>query len=493
MHFKRGTTTPEVIRLVLRVNFAQYLAFPVYLVGILTYGHLRFRSASTVAELALLALLLAGGLVDLRRARRQQWERFRPPTACLQACIAVVFVTIVNASAHGNPSVYRVFLILPAMSTAVFGDAVMMTIVGVLTMASFGIVTQAAYHSASTTFWTLAFWSLALLAIVLSIHLLVSKMVELVDIGGALRRIADHRMSEAGWPRELAPVLPDVAAALECTRVEAVAVDRHDTAAAAATLVARWPEVPDGPWAPPDGHDWHGLVAAGTPVRVGDVLLVPVPVAAGPHVVLVATGSVHGASAVFGEDQATAQLVAGLVAGMADRANLVDTLRTEGRTDALTGLANRRAIDEFLPRELAHHRRTGEPLSVAMVDLDDFKRYNDELGHSRGDQLLRSLAERMRRRARDSDLVARYGGEEFLLILTVTDASGATKLLEALRALGPLGDATHPTTFSAGVAQWDRVESADALVRRADGALYEAKRAGKNRVVAAREPERSRP
>jgi diguanylate cyclase (GGDEF)-like protein len=163
-----------------------------------------------------------------------------------------------------------------------------------------------------------------------------------------------------------------------------------------------------------------------------------------------------------------------------DRAELMDRLEAVARTDDLTGLLNRRAWDEELPRELERARRTKQPFCVAMLDLDRFKDYNDEHGHQAGDRLLKRYAAAWSARLRKIDVLARYGGEEFAVILTGCDLPAATQLVEDLRAVSPDGQ-----TCSVGVALWDGEETADALVSRADRALYEAKRSGRDRVVAA--------
>ena len=148
--------------------------------------------------------------------------------------------------------------------------------------------------------------------------------------------------------------------------------------------------------------------------------------------------------------------------------------------DDLTGLPNRRALFYELPRAMERARRSGSSLSVAMLDLDYFKRFNDEFGHPAGDRLLKSAAAAWRDNLRAVDDLARYGGEEFCLVLPGASSDEAAELVERLRGVTPGGQ-----TFSAGLATWDGEEPADALLARADGALYEAKRAGRDRVIPA--------
>jgi len=153
--------------------------------------------------------------------------------------------------------------------------------------------------------------------------------------------------------------------------------------------------------------------------------------------------------------------------------------------DALTGVVNRRRLDEMLPIELARAQRLGYPLSIAMLDLDFFKRFNDRRGHGAGDVLLREAAQSWRRQLRPTDLLARYGGEEFTLVLPSCDPEQAEQLIERLRPIVP-----ERQTFSAGIAMWNGSDTADELLRSADIALLQAKRTGRNRtVVAGREPQ----
>ena len=158
---------------------------------------------------------------------------------------------------------------------------------------------------------------------------------------------------------------------------------------------------------------------------------------------------------------------------------LVSRLHGLARTDPLTGVPNRRVWEEELPRELERARRMGTQLCVAMIDLDHFKTYNDRFGHQAGDRVLKEAASAWRAEVRSTDLLARYGGEEFVVLLPTCALDDAIQIAERLRTVTP------QVTCSIGVASWDFTESADALLERADQALYEAKAAGRNCSVAA--------
>ncbi len=155
--------------------------------------------------------------------------------------------------------------------------------------------------------------------------------------------------------------------------------------------------------------------------------------------------------------------------------------------DALTGALNRRGLDQTLTREIARSQRLDTKLSVAMVDLDYFKRVNDQHGHEAGDQLLVHFAGLIKSVLRKSDALVRYGGEEFTLILPDTDSRGGHFVLARLQQImskSPLifeGGQIN-TTFSAGVATLRGDENGHALLRRADEALYAAKSGGRNAI-----------
>jgi len=173
-------------------------------------------------------------------------------------------------------------------------------------------------------------------------------------------------------------------------------------------------------------------------------------------------------------------LLAAETAVAIERADLLARLEAVARTDDLTGLANRRAWEEHLPRELARAGREDYPVCIAMFDFDRFKAYNDAHGHQAGDRLLKQVTAAWREALRPSDVLARYGGEEFVLLLPNCPMGEALTVVDRLRQETVAGQ-----TCSAGLACWDGEESASALVARADEALYGAKRAGRDRAVAA--------
>jgi diguanylate cyclase (GGDEF)-like protein len=178
-----------------------------------------------------------------------------------------------------------------------------------------------------------------------------------------------------------------------------------------------------------------------------------------------------------------ADLLAAAFLRVNSRVNFVSGLQAQTRTDPLTGLANRRCLYERIEIEMAHALRSESPLSVAMIDLDHFKLYNDAHGHVAGDALLRGIAALMVSNVRGQDLVSRYGGEEFCLVMPDTDLVGGHHLLDKLRAGGREATTEFGVTLSAGLTSWDGIESTTSFIERADQALYRAKESGRNRVV----------
>jgi diguanylate cyclase (GGDEF)-like protein len=167
------------------------------------------------------------------------------------------------------------------------------------------------------------------------------------------------------------------------------------------------------------------------------------------------------------------------------------TVKRQAITDELTQLANRRRFTETLAVEVRRAERFGDPLALVLADLDDFKLINDRYGHQTGDEVLRRFADVLRENVRDFDLPVRYGGEEFAVLLPETALDGAEQLARRLQAallrlrLAEVEGDRPPVTASFGVAAFPAARSAEELLSAADGALYRAKAAGKNRVATA--------
>jgi diguanylate cyclase (GGDEF)-like protein len=159
-----------------------------------------------------------------------------------------------------------------------------------------------------------------------------------------------------------------------------------------------------------------------------------------------------------------------------EQADLLNTVQQLARTDQLTGVHNRRALDELIPHAL-QGATAATPLCIALLDVDHFKTFNDTFGHPAGDRFLQNATRAWALQLRGTDIIARFGGEEFAIVLPDCQLRDAAAVLDKLRSNTPTGQ-----TISIGIAQWDGRESEQALLQRADTALYQAKADGRNRL-----------
>jgi diguanylate cyclase (GGDEF)-like protein len=192
---------------------------------------------------------------------------------------------------------------------------------------------------------------------------------------------------------------------------------------------------------------------------------------------------------VAAEDLRVLEAIADLAVVACHNAEAYDDVRTAASTDALTGLLNHGAMQVRVREEIARAAREELPLCCVLIDLDDFKRVNDELGHPAGDELLRRVADALRAEVRPYDQVARYGGDEFVLVLPGTEEQAARAVAERVRARvragAPIGQDGPLGNCSIGVSAWEPGMEADDLLGAADRALLLAKRMGKGRVAVA--------
>jgi diguanylate cyclase (GGDEF)-like protein len=225
---------------------------------------------------------------------------------------------------------------------------------------------------------------------------------------------------------------------------------------------------------------WVAIVAANVVAEVYLTAIGGVPFTVGwyaSRIVVVFTASVVLAVQLARATRTYAELI--------ERA---EVLQGEAYTDMLTGLPNRRRFDEEFARAFGSSLRRSSPLSIALIDIDRFKQYNDHFGHQAGDEALRRIAAAIAESVgRSGDVAARYGGEEFVVILEETTRSGAVGVGERIRnavlAAGIPAPSGRPLSVSVGVAARLPGSTAEELLRQADSALYEAKNAGRNRVI----------
>ncbi len=220
----------------------------------------------------------------------------------------------------------------------------------------------------------------------------------------------------------------------------------------------------------------RALLAAASRVRAGDFTA--------------RTGLHHDGEELSQVGQAFDEMAHSLEQRDAELKRALQDLQEQAITDPLTGLLNRRYLREYLPRELTRARRNGTSLAVIMADIDYFKRVNDTFGHEAGDFVLREFGALLASHIRGSDVACRFGGEEFVLVLPDASLEGAREKAEAVRAsvkkldLQYRNEPIGKITASFGVALFPaHAEDADSLIRAADEALYQAKGAGRDRVV----------
>ena len=210
----------------------------------------------------------------------------------------------------------------------------------------------------------------------------------------------------------------------------------------------------------------------------------PATVAYNGRVMHVFASTIHNAAGGTGGTVGSAALLRDIT----EEKRLEEELRRLSTTDGLTGLFNRRHLDETMTKEFQRSERTRTPLSVIMCDVDHFKRFNDEHGHDQGDRVLRALAETIREELRKYDVPCRYGGEEFFAVLPSTGCAGAAAVAERLRCdVETVAVDGLKVTISIGVATYPdvAVSGPEQLIEAADEALYQSKRNGRNRVTVA--------
>lgn len=188
-----------------------------------------------------------------------------------------------------------------------------------------------------------------------------------------------------------------------------------------------------------------------------------------------------------------AELIQEVLGANLTNAVLYKIARLQGEVDSLTGACTRRVLEDKLQAEFERASRYGHPFCLVVVDIDEFKKINDDFGHAAGDRALRDLADMMRQHSRVTDTLGRYGGDEFVWLLPETGTEAAVAAVNRLRQhiRARPADGRPPITVSCGVAEWSgsAKDSASEVLRRADAAMYEAKRTGRNRVeVYAKQP-----
>ncbi len=473
MRFKAEAGGPSVMR-VLRAVALLHLLLPLFVLAAVTYRpHIRSWPALAVMAGSTLVFVLCNTR-DFRRLRQGRFEEFAPWPALVEVLLATTAYgsAAVTVGLHGDA--FLLMVCVPFLTTSVMGNPAMMTLAWVATTTALAVDTGLQVPALDAV-WATALFAATFGMVGVVVDMIVRGAMLSSDLHGALANLASQAGTLQAWPEDLLPLASDLAAAM--------GVDRY------VVLSADGPDRPPTPvlWWPEPGWALEGAVSDAATLALAQ----DNPPATGglearaqrtttTEVVVVVPARLRSEPV----DTTLVTTAAALLAAMHERALLIGGLVNLANTDPLTGVANRRQLFETLQLELARCGRQQLPLSVAMIDLDHFKDFNDRFGHAAGDRLLRRFSHGVRTRLRAQDLVARYGGEEFFLVLPDTSAEGASNLVDGIRSAGAGFDpGGGRVTFSAGIATWDPAETVDELVFRADTNLYAAKSNGRDCVV----------
>ncbi|MHB1822802.1 MAG: GGDEF domain-containing protein [Acidimicrobiales bacterium] len=508
MHFKTSPTERLVRRVLLQIGITYVLA-AIFIASSALFRPRLYSPPDLVAASAIAAIVLASNIHDLAVLRRRQYLRFRACVVLSQACAGIVALSLFVRAVGDHHGAFGLLVLLPLVAIALIGDYAMVAITWAVMVPALVLALGGQIHPPETLAWTVALYSLAAGGLAVIIDHAMRGTIRNAKVNHAMAELAAKTGEVSDWPGGVQPLAGMITEALDTERF-AILIKVASPPGTASILT--WP--PDASWpgwdaveslaataldaectgSPGDAAGSHREADLTRPTkqtrsttRTTHALtsedLVAATARAGDLAVAIVVPKRSPTSPL--DQEMLGRTVAGLLAAMATRSDLVNRLMELANTDELTGLPNRRKLFEVLDNEVERVRRSGKPLGVAMLDLDEFKAFNDLYGHVEGDSLLRRFAESIAARIRAQDTCARYGGEEFMHVLPDTDANGVAQLLHEVAALSLEGPNHSAVTFSAGVATWDRHESVDRLISRADDALYEAKRAGRNRIVAA--------
>jgi diguanylate cyclase (GGDEF)-like protein len=419
-------------------------------------------------------ILVACNAVDVRHVREGDYAD-NPPRVLFEVGLALAAAGLLVLAAGSAGADFRPLLVAGLFTAAVVGNRAFVATAWAMAVVAIAVVIWIPTHDVSGTIAGTLLYASFFASTMLVTDFLVRRSHAQLRAGAAISRLATFVGEIDSWPAGITGLGPDLAAGIEVAEIAVfVREEPHDVVEAVS-----WPTshagdegamalarscMDDLAFVCRDGRAGYGARWQ------GGTLAVVVPDQTMNRVRVEAS---------------SLQLLCNLLVTMANHAALIVALVDEATTDPLTGLANRRQLSSQLLQEIERSQRSGQPLTVAMLDIDLFKDFNDTFGHLAGDGMLQSLARSVEAHLRRSDIVCRYGGEEFCAILPDTTATETMKLLADPGRRIVRDDAGREVTFSAGVAQWDGAEDLETLLDRADAALYRAKRAGRDRVEVA--------
>ena len=480
LHFKH-LPSQAYVRDALLICAVAFLALPPAIVASLSIGARSDSVGWTAVSMVLFGGVIASLGIDYRRYRRGEWDKFDPRTVFARSLVSLFGAAAFGVAIGGELALFGPILLIVVLFGAVIGSR---PFVIALWATSVAIVLGVLLHTrpdSSTALWGVMFYafSSALVTGIVDLTLLRAR-----DGLASLETVADftaQACSMRDWDATSEAVLHKIARSVDATTI--VAYERPLSDSTQLREIGRWSAAAVSPFLDSElrrlaertrgdgelevsrfGRSHLTALAASTTST--DLVLAADLNRAGPR-----------------HDAALLAAVSSL-ASVVDRSGLIEELLGEARTDPLTGLANRRQLRDFLLHAIGRAERCDEPMTVAMLDLDHFKRFNDTFGHVAGDRVLVAFADQLRARLRAQDVAARFGGEEFCLLLPRTTTAEAQVVIEDLR-LALSRQAGERVTFSAGVAQARPLDTGEDLIERADGALYQAKAEGRDRLVLA--------
>ncbi len=434
---------------------------------------------------AIVALVLVEGLVmmgDLRRLISDRYRDVPAVKALAQVMVATLATGLADYAAGGGHGAYRPVIIVPLLIAAVLGNTAFIAIVWTETMAVLTLVSLADGLRGGPLATLLLVCGLVPLVGTVMLQQLRNSQLRAVDGFHLLAEATEEILRAGGFEEALARFLPLVG--LQAAARQVVAYRREATGH---VPVGTWPlgSPPSATGVPDDvfglarglGRSTNGFV-----VRPRQTVIFSAGDADQAMVLVLARKPPRFWRQV--SFRAVCRQLAMELGLLVNHRDFMAHLDELGRTDSLTGLANRGELVARIDDEL-DRSRAGAGFALAMIDLDHFKEFNDTYGHLQGDQALVELGRLLRDRSRGGDLAARYGGEEFCVVLHDTDIAGAVSFVDGILAdVGHLHTA-RPLSCSVGLASGAGHDSPSSLLRAADRALYQAKEAGRARCVVA--------
>ncbi len=423
--------------------------------------------ASSVAILLIVQALL------LRKTDR---IILTPIVVFVSTCLTAIATGFLQVAAGGSD-----LLFIPILSLCML----YLTLVGDTRMRRYGLVLIVLVILSSTWLTGLRsrqFISAAMLnsSVVVIVFLMgslgVTSVIESFSTESLLRKITDFDDQSKSILEALDFIVPIIAELPYVYKVTALTSSKQGT-----SIISSFPSIMPEDTLLIDNPALFLAIKSVAPIRSGSKIFIPGGVIETGDLILV----LDVGKLTFKKRLRLQELGQGLMTPLIHftaRIQHLNQLELTAKTDPLTGLSNRRVLFERLEVELTRAERSEKGLSIAMMDLDYFKVYNDTFGHQSGDEALKVVASVLSMRLRSQDLLSRYGGEEFCLLMPETTLNGALKILEELRVMINEANLLNQITISSGVTHTFGYENSDRVLKRADDALYNSKKSGRNKV-----------